>query len=250
MGKSESEICTLFAEKAHRGGWKVYPEVSSWDLLLVWEGHDKKSFLYRDLREGDQLGIEAKTRANFKGLAQCIKRHPDRCRTGPDFIGILAPKITEDFSFVAANLGFSTFSNEHYEGSARKHIFVTDSKRLNPSQKLWVPPVVPDIVPGQPSPSPLTKWRVKALKMCAILRKRGYLTTKDFDRIGISKETWRDRWIERDGRDGRYVKYVGMFGVNDFPDKGWEKERDEIVEASPEGIPDKIRDKILEEGLT
>lgn len=64
MKLSEAELCTRFSDAAREDGWTVYPETSGWDLLLVDD-------------DGVQVGIDAKARASFEVLMQCLDRCPD-----------------------------------------------------------------------------------------------------------------------------------------------------------------------------
>jgi len=127
------------------------------------------------------------------------------------------------------------------------------SSRLDYQKKLWTPPVKPTGTGGEPSPSSLTPWRVGALKICWILRNRGWVSKQDFDGVSINKSRWVDAgWIvrngsirlvnESNGREYNYARYELGFGADrdDFPDSGWETERDAIADADPEGIPDEL----------
>jgi hypothetical protein len=259
---SEGEICELFRHCAEQQGWTVYPEVSSWDLVLVWEHDDRcmdpPHWKGRDpvfmIRRGDQVAVEAKARSKLDAFAQAIDRRPSGSR-GPDFIALLAPSWTSSHKTIAHELGFLLFDSSHYvpvEASRRrlggssslvKDIRYFDKNRLVYGDKMWVPPVVSSMGAGVPSPSALTPWRVKALKMCGLLRSRGHVTSGDFKLIGLSFARWRmghpgQKWLEDSGEKiGRSTKWVLPEELPlDFPDLGWESERDEImaVEAAKE----------------
>ena len=76
-------------DAAKKSGFKVYPETSNWDILLV--GPDGSD---------DQHGVQAKLRANVDVLAQTV---PQRERwgvdpfTGPRYRCVAVPKATDAF---------------------------------------------------------------------------------------------------------------------------------------------------------
>lgn len=234
---SEAVLCDEFIEIAEDEGWAAFPEVAGWDIVLVWRGPSVDLSPDLTIREGDQFAIEAKTSCRVKALAQCLDRINRSPR--PDFVGVLVPSISDDYKRVARALGISMFGLDLLSPVIKDRPLkqfmrqiVPRAGRTDGNKRLWLPPIAGNVQAGSSSPSPLSKWRVQALKICAILRDRGYLMTADFRAAGIGISTWRDKWIERDGNvEGtRYAKYVGKFDSSSFPDKGWEDERDEIVE--------------------
>ena len=76
----------------------------------------------------------------------------------------------------------------------------------------------------------MTPWKVKALRLCIVLRDRGYITSKDFKDLGLSPTVWRSRWLVPDGKvrvNNRAVqKLVPRPGVA-LPDEG----HPEVVKA-------------------
>lgn len=266
----EVEVCQQFAEYAREDGWTVYPECGAWDLVLVWERDDEAlgDIGPRSVRYGDQVAVEAKTRANFKAICQCADRGPTPCssttyaRATPNWIAVLAPSIPNGFGTVAGLIGYETIDLEAVEGRAadewrRGPSWRPNSKhRMDPEKRLWTPPIVPDVAGGQPSPSALTPWRIAALRMCVVLRHRGWVSKHDFDDAGFGRGLWRDRrWIVRDGdveleddegTPRHYARYrMPEDTPRSFPDKGWEGERDAVVKAAPDWIPDEIREAWL-----
>ena len=226
---TEAELCALFRTAATGDGWTVYPEVDGWDLLLVWE---RKARPPTGVRRGDQVAVEAKSRASVTAMAQCL----DRCEgavKGPDFRAVLAPRASEDFRRVAGALGIGIYTLEHCRPgertprSRRKRVRAPE-RRMTFDEPLWTPPVVSEGPGGAPSPRALTPWRVKALRICALLRTRGWVTSKDFEAAGVSMTNWRKRWIRRDGSVGRLARYV-LAEAHDFPDIGFEAERDALA---------------------
>lgn len=231
----EADLCEKFMAAATEDGWTVYPEVSGWDIVLV----DSM---------GAQFGIEAKLRPNCDVLVQALNQEFGR---GPDFGGVLVPKCGRPFLHVAGKLGLYVFTLEHcgpYDErgwpSVRREIVWPSVEPRKTQGRLWLPPVVPTSVEaGRPAPSPLTMWRVGALRVCAILRSRGWVTSADFKTAGIAPGRWvQVGWIANSGeRDGRLVKYVIKPWWNSdtneaptFPDVGWEDDRDAIAAQDAE----------------
>ena len=225
---NETQLCEKFISAADEDGWTVYPEVKKWDMVLVWENDPLPAY---DLQTGDQVAVEAKTRANIKSLYQAHSRC--RGRKSPNFRAVLAPKASKEFKYVAGRLKTGVFTLDHCEGGESKYYrrrkVRPPSWRFDPDAQLWLPPVVPDIQAGVSSPQPLTKWRVKALKLCKILDQRGWVTSKDFKALDLSMKIWKGRknWLRHDGKVGRCYRYVKGSGKG-FPSKGWETEMEAI----------------------
>ena len=229
----ESELCEAFMKLARAGGWTPYPECAEWDVLLV--GAD-----------GTQIGVEAKLRCNVTVLAQICNRLRYGTR-GPDYVAALVPSTSTDFRTVAHELRVGVFSLDSREnlvaGIRRSRAWsrsgdalldeLHDFKRAF-KEREKLPPIVVDRPAGMPSPSPLTDWRVRALKLCALLRSRGHVTRADFKALGIDPKRWidRGRWLEAGAERGQYV---GNFDAPDFPDRGWEAERDAIAALAVSG---------------
>lgn len=269
--KSEAEICALFAEQAKKQGFEVHGEVNGWDLLLIWKGEPTDEFTENPkstrgynrrrgprwkLETGDQIAVEAKARQCPEAFGQAIGRQDRMYGAGPDFIALLAPSWASGYRAIARRCGFLLFDSSHYEGvelmrynkrtrelyTSFESIRPKETSRLTFKQKLWVPPVVAEsVVAGASSPSGLTPWRVKALKICSKLRDTGEITSRDFKDIGLSMSRWKtghhkSRWLIDTGRKKGRLK---IYTINDpvppdFPDIGWEAERDEIARIDAE----------------
>lgn len=239
---TEAELCAAFRAAAEGDGWVVYPEVAGWDLVLVWPGESPVPPGAADIPRGTQVGVEAKLRGNAEVLAQVIGRTRWKGTPRPDFAAVLVPHASDAFETVAGALGVGVYTLRHaapyrvrrwgdYERE-RKTIAAPHAResaepvvRRGTAKRLWLPPVVPTIEAGHPAPSPLTPWRVKAIRLCAILRARGYLTGGDFKDAAVNPQVWRDRWVRNAGKDpeGRGARYVAIAGAR-LPDVGFEAE--------------------------
>lgn len=247
---SEVDLCAAFRSAAESDGWVVYPETSGWDLVLVWPGEQPVPPGALEIPPDTQVGVEAKLRPNADVLAQVIERCGRYKRSRPDLAAVLVPKAAEPFHTVAGALGVGVYTLRHcgpwrparggYE-RGRKTITAPIPRRSRDpvvkgetGQRLWLPPVVPQTPAGTPAPSPLTPWRIQAIRLCAILRERGYVTSQDFTALGINPQIWRDRWLRAEGRvhvEGRAAplsRYVAIPGI-DLPDVGFEVEASALL---------------------
>lgn len=234
MPEREAELCEKFAEAAREQGWIVYPETAGWDLVLVWGREGTEG-----LATGDQLGIEAKLRPSVEVLAQA---HGRGTWQGPDFRGVLVPDASPTFTYIASCLNLHTFDLRSCLDFVPKHghdrygrwrrrrlgLSVDQNRRWKPDRRLWLPPVPLAGAGGAPSPRQLSKWRVGALRLCLLLRSRGYLTAEDFRREKISPSRWPAcGWLVADGKIGRLTRYIA--GPKPLPDVGYEVERDALA---------------------
>lgn len=203
---SEAHLCAAFIESLPLG-WIPYPETAGWDVLVVVPG-------------GDQIGIQAKLRANIAVLAQALPARPERVGStrGPLFRAVLVPYADAAFSSVAVAAGIGVLHalrDGRFPHAIQQWGWPTLAETIA-SWRLWehrgpceLPPVVPTGPAGVPSPSPLTPWRVGALRICTILRARGYVTRTDFAAAGNNASTWVARgWLRADGKEGRLTRYV------------------------------------------
>lgn len=203
---TEVELCAEFMAWARGEGHRCYPEWAGWDILV-------------ETSDGLQVGVEAKLRGNFKVLAQAIA--PRETLRGPDFHAVLVPKASSDFKAVARELriwviDWSRKPQFNEMMSRRRRPLPFDYAGISPMrwrhhERHEAPPVEELEKPaGLPSPSGLTWWKVRAIKLCLRLESQGYITSRDFKEFGISaRATWIGRWIEWDGtKVGRCHRYV------------------------------------------
>lgn len=193
--KTEAQLCKDFIQWAKPQGWIAYPETAGWDLVLV--GVD-----------GCQIGIQAKLHPNVKVLAQtvvaCDFTWTDTPIQGPDFRAVLVPKATPEFEDIARFAGITVFSAwERYDGRKdfKPEIDGTftlgEDNRWPAEQRIALPKHIPDVVAGSPSPLQLTDWKMKALRITAMLEVRGWVTREDFKKLNLSWQRWPvNRWLK------------------------------------------------------
>ncbi|AZO67659.1 hypothetical protein [Mesorhizobium sp. M6A.T.Cr.TU.016.01.1.1] len=229
MFESEAALCAAFIAQLPKD-WTAYPETAGFDILLV-RGAD-----------GAQIGVEAKMTLNAKVLLQAVEgiysgrgsEYP-----APDFRAALVPSgaAGAELKTVASYLGVvviamtSEAEREAEEkafaekfGVSYRRAHVNDKPWFTPElpvighdwRRLWadhcpaerckVPAYVPDVVAGASGPSQLSEWKIKAIKICIILERRGFVTIGDFKRVGIDRKRWFDmRWLAHTDDRGRYI---------------------------------------------
>lgn len=194
----ENELCDVLIKHARSNGWKVYPETSGWDLVLV-----------KDI----QMGIQAKLKDNVDVLSQALA-------DGPHVKAVLVPRASLEFRTVANALGIfiieglvrvkDTLGGEYWTKEIKTNLEEYNKKHLNnPKNLCWIPEMEINVPAGVKSPKSITKWKVKAIKMCFKLNKKGYLTSKDFQEAKLSITLWKKKWLVDSGKkDGKLTKYV------------------------------------------
>jgi len=219
---SEFLLCQSFAAACREQGWVPYPETSGWDLLLV---------------KGEvQIGIEAKLRANLHLVAQAVERAGLRGwapRTfGPQFIGLLVPEHDGDLETVAEGYGFRVIAPRVRSGweSRRGDVVVGEPERIvwpalevllehwppqHFEQPAWLPPVVPTVPAGVSSPIRLTEWKVRALRLLALLEVRGWVTIADLRHFDMAPSRWYHHWLVPGEVKGRWVRRPGVVLAQD-----------------------------------
>lgn len=202
---TESALCACFSGWVKAGGgtryapWTVYPETGGFDLLLV----DP---------EGRQLGIEAKLRMNAKVLVQAL---PSRWQVdqGPDWRGILVPAINGELNELATLHGLIVFTpHATWRGGFDFNPMLLPSIYdawfdFNPLKRCELPPMVPDLPAGVPSPVQMTPWKVGALKVLAHLEIHGSITAREVRACGVDSRRFcaSDGWLVSIG-NGRWKR--------------------------------------------
>jgi hypothetical protein len=175
--KSESDLCENFIGELPPN-WTAYAETGGWDIVCT--------------NGTIQVGIQAKLQCNIKVLSQCIERRwlnrggRRATITGPHFRAALTPQPSSDFQNVASALGVVSLSI--HDASIMDIYTPQHWAYIDVEQTVPLPEYVPDVKAGASSPLQLTPWKIKALKITALLRKQGYCTSKDFKRIGINSQ--------------------------------------------------------------
>lgn len=228
---SENELCEAFAEAMKEKGWRAYPETSGFDLLLV----ATKDVKRRDILPGDQIGIEAKMRANVEVLYQAVPK--PYVNQGPNFHAVLVPAASRAFEYIARSLEVVVFKSmwESWNRSWKKGAFnfppLLNSYRLYYEEPCWYPDADIWVPPGVSSPITISKWKIKAMELClAAEAKNGEVTSQDFRAHGVAMARWvQCGWIKPTGnKRGRYMLYrLDPNAVNTPPHKRWP----EIFEA-------------------
>jgi hypothetical protein len=204
MTGTESDLCRRFIAWAQPQGWTAYAETGDWDILLV-------------RGDGIQIGVQAKKHFNATLLRQAMPSVPWAWReSGPDYRAILLPKYCGDVAAVCDFCGLAYFhAGRFYGRSDHKEILNEFVPRIDAKLEKWLqwpaesriklPDYVPDVAAGASSPIRLTEWKVSALRICAVLEIRGYLTREDFKRYHVDHRRWVPMgWLRIE--DGRYVR--------------------------------------------
>lgn len=249
---SEAELCDAFAEAARGDGWRVFPEVSGFDLVLEWDGTRPVPTIWRDREDvpiaavdaGYQIGIDAKLRANIDVLAQAIGRIEDSIHR-PDAAAVLVPEYSRAYACIAHRLGLRCFDLRNCAGAQRHTIdpvvppplWLYRGSHAGPDKRLALPPIPLRDSGGKGGPRTLSQWRVGALRVCALLRARGSLTRADAKPHGIDLADWAQRgWLVSDGkRPARYTPGLRLDVTG--PEVGYEATRDALIaaDAKPPG---------------
>lgn len=202
---TEAKLCDDFMLRMRRNGWAIYAEWADWDFLMV--------------RRGVQIGVQAKLNANVKVLAQALD--PDRSRPGPHVHGILVPDFDDAFRTVASRLHLAVFSPLTLD------IALDDDRHNWPVWRHPEPHALPDhgLVPelraGHSAPVRMTPNKIRQVKMAMLLREQGYVTSRDFKRLGVSINQWRIALLKSDGivpGTKRLLRLVVRKGV-ELPDQ-------------------------------
>ncbi len=248
---TEAELCADFIAEAEREGlYRCYPETAGWDILAV------------RVSDGLQIGIQAKLKLNGQVVQQAIEDQPyfypgSRCQRGPDLRGVLVPEIGGAFpKALCAYLGLTVIRIRQYDvWRSGKSVDVAEitptlpgmkMKRygsrndawmdLCPSDREKLPDFVPDSAAGSPCPITLTPWKIAAIKM-AILLKRRVVTRSDFQALKLDHRRWLPgvaQWMVLAGERGR--GWIAGPGLPDFA-KQHPRNYAEIEAAADDWLP-------------
>lgn len=200
--KNEAELCAAFIRYAEASSdWVAYAETGGFDILFA-------------APDGAQLGVHAKMTFNAVLMKQAIPSKHWYETEGPDYRAILMPGDRSDWSEVhdiCTALGLLFFCNRFGDGADTFDVRMLDREQWpvwSPEKRIKLPAYIPDVAAGASGPIRLTEWKIKALRLCAILEVRGYLERADFRRHDIYVD--HRRWTGPNGwlicRDGHYVR--------------------------------------------
>jgi hypothetical protein len=212
--KDENEMMEAFGAHARAEGWLVFPETSGFDMLLV--ATDRVHAL--GVQPGDQVGVEGKRACNMRVLVQAM---PKNTGAGPHYHLVVVPRLDPDFAELARTVGIMAVAAANRDWGRSRGLWVKSDFRFDlkifptfyrqyyeepcwhPEVEIWVPS-------GVASPKTISPWKVKAVRLCMVARRQGFLTSDDFRQHSISMGVWRTRrWLIPTGeKKGRLTKYV------------------------------------------
>jgi hypothetical protein len=194
--ESEAGLCSAFLEalgRQYAKRWKAYAETEGWDILLVRQ------------KDGFQIGIQAKLALNIAVVNQCLEYGRSTCEVGPDCRAMLVPSsIGTNFQVICQYIGLTIVSVSHEQGLIAPKLPGPNTRSPTSPWHEWcpvsrhsLPAYVPDVVAGASAPLRLTPWKIKALKITALMEIRGSVSRSDFKHLGIDPRRWtaRDGWL-------------------------------------------------------
>ncbi len=221
---SEAELCQTFIKQIPKT-WTAYAESCGFDILLVGPN-------------GEQIGIEAKMKLNADVMRQIMEHASGAKSEGPDYRAVLIPwGCTSGLVSVCDYIGITViemrdkdmyleerkpFGKDHHYTALHIKKFkpdLPDPKRIYwgvrdewhdfaPVKQCKLPDYIPDVRAGRSAPVQLTEWKVKAIKICCILEKTGYVTRGDFDMLKLDHRRWmisQMGWLQAGETRGQYV---------------------------------------------
>lgn len=226
---TEAALCQAFALSVP-DEWIIYPETGGWDLLLVHR------------QGGWQIGVEAKLSLNAKVLAQSIKSRKLWQESGPDFRAVLVGKVVAENATLARALGLTVISprpwpvSDRYEGWYKRYAqhgprlprFVPELPEASvfvrlvdhwsrfdmdgdwidqfPTKRIPLPDYVPEVAAGVPSPLILSQWKIKAMRVCVWVERKGSITRAVFRDLGIDPSRWMNGvWLRSGEARGEWI---------------------------------------------
>jgi hypothetical protein len=186
---TESALCAAFMAWARQQGWVPYAETDGWDILLV---HP----------DGTQIGVQAKLKFNMKVLSQAVEQGWVWSDSGPDFRAVLVP-FGEGQRDLTEALGLGLFQPYYRDRGDKFEPDIDETARTyrrwhyaNPKSRCPLPEYVPDVIAGSSAPMQLTRWKIAALKIAALIELRGWVCRKDFQELGIDHRRWTQHWLQ------------------------------------------------------
>ena len=187
--KTETDLCAAFLAWLKRyPDWVAYAETEGWDILLA---H----------RDGTQIGIQAKLIFNMKVLSQAVEDGGGWSKTGPDYRAVLVPQ-GQGWEVLCSALGLTLiqarkgYRTEFEFNPSLDEQSWTHWHYCNPEKRHPLPAYIPDVAAGASAPCVLTKWKIGALEICAVIEIRGHVTRTDFKIAGVDHRRWVESWLE------------------------------------------------------
>ncbi len=178
--KTEAALCAEFSDLATADGWTVYP------ALVPWQDSG-----FADVcRLCGVTAVTIKTKTKYGPRFEDLGREP----------------------WIEPALPTTELADPFVSWSRRAwtpHHFV---------EPCWIPPYVPDLPAGVPAPIQLTHWKVQAVRLCVLLRERGFITTADIRAAKLSPTYFTQNLLVPEGRVGRMFRYVPRPGTR-LPDE-------------------------------
>jgi hypothetical protein len=206
---TEVDLCNAFLSTVPPS-YVAYPETEGWDIVLV-----------RKI-DGLQIGIQAKLRMNEEVIEQTLRTTFCHYSTGPDCRAVLVPFESQRFSTFLSYAGVVVITvvdrNDNYGNKwgvhpqlphgAHRHWDEKHWPEWFPVKRLWLPDYLPDVDAGASSPRQLSAWKIKSLKILAILEKRGFVQRGHFKALQLSPTQWCSPggWLDRDIQQKRFIR--------------------------------------------
>lgn len=194
--RREADMCSAFLEvlgRDYAGTWRAYAETEGWDILLV------------RLRDGFQIGVQAKLTLNIAVINQCLEHGRSTCDVGPDCRALLVPAGSgQHFQAICHYIGLVIISVLPEKQRIEPKLPGPHTKSPNSPWHEWcpmkrhpLPAYVPDVMAGSSAPIRLTPWKIKALKIAALIERRGAVSRSDFKHLGLDPRRWtaRNGWL-------------------------------------------------------
>ncbi len=220
---TEADLCDLFMSAMRRvPGWTCHPEAAGFDMLVVHE-------------DGRQIGVEAKLALNAKVADQILPDSWDDYygAAGPDHRLVIVSKITDASQGIVKMLemlGVGVLCPSGRPGESRgfdlhSALFMYEKNdrpfgrpRMfdwSPAERCQVPMLATSLRAGVPAPVRLTPWKESALKVIALMRAQGFISTKQIASFGISASTWtqntsRNSWLTPGTARGTWLETEHM----------------------------------------
>jgi hypothetical protein len=179
--KEEADLCGCFMDFALSLGWQIETERKEhWDMLLE-----------RTNSEGEieQWGVHGKLIPNIDVIHQAVRdmRKPK----GPNAAVVLVPRAADKFRWLCAELGLyvATPNLERSDLANGKVFFDIDephpfNRHPAAPERLERSKYENSSKPGSKSPSVMSDWMEKELRLEVLLDAKGYLRKEDFRRVG------------------------------------------------------------------